>query len=98
MCFQKNWSLTSLLPSFCVQKGLSFFAFGREFVLEILADVGIIRSRYWWLDVEHIEEGYQNMLVCVEMVFFSVYQQYDYSAAPYRVDNKSSVPSDKKKQ
>jgi len=62
-------------------------------VLDLLAALGIIRSRYSWLAVERIEEGYQNLLVCVEMVFFSIYQQYAYSAAPYKVN---SAPSDKK--
>ncbi|KAH1247536.1 Transmembrane protein 184B [Glycine max] len=62
-------------------------------VLDLLAALGIIRSRYSWLTVERIEEGYQNLLVCLEMVFFSIYQQYAYSAAPYKVN---SSPSDKK--
>ena len=55
-------------------------------MLEILVAAGIIRSQYSWLDVRYIEEGIQNLLVCVEMVFFSVLQQYAYSAAPYSGD------------
>lgn len=51
-------------------------------LLDILVALGIIRSHHIWLDVEHIEEAYQNMLVCVEMVFFSVVQKYAYSVAP----------------
>jgi len=46
--------------------------------------------------VERIEEGYQNILVCIEMVFFSIIQQYAYTAAPYKAYNKSSAASDKK--
>ncbi|KAL5147461.1 Transmembrane protein [Glycine soja] len=68
-------------------------AVGYGIVLDLLAALGIIRSRYSWLTVERIEEGYQNLLVCLEMVFFSIYQQYAYSAAPYKVN---SSPSDKK--
>lgn len=49
----------------------------------MLAAVGIIRSSYSWLDVEHIEEGIQNILVCLEMVVFSVLQQYAYNVQPY---------------
>lgn len=66
--------------------------------LEILAALGIIRSKHSWLDVERIEEGYQNLLVCIEMVFFSFYQQYAYDAAPYKIKdgNTSSVATDKK--
>lgn len=52
----------------------------------MLAAVGIIRSRYSWLDVEHIEEGIQNILVCLEMVVFSVLQQYAYNVQPYSGD------------
>lgn len=65
-------------------------------MLDLMATMGIIRSRHSWLSVERIEEGYQNILVCVEMVFFSIYQTYAYSAAPYSANNKSNVLSDKK--
>lgn len=65
-------------------------------VLDLLAALGIIRSRYSWLTVERIEEGYQNILVCIEMVFFSIYQQYAYTAAPYKAYNESNVALDKK--
>ena len=43
----------------------------------------MIKSRHPWLDVEHIEEGIQNILVCIEMVAFSVIQRYAYSVEPY---------------
>ncbi|THG00709.1 hypothetical protein TEA_025457 [Camellia sinensis var. sinensis] len=35
---------------------------------------------------EHIEEAIQNVLVCLEMVVFSVLQQYAYHVAPYSGD------------
>jgi hypothetical protein len=42
------------------------------------------------LDVEHLEEAYQNVLVILEMVVFSVLQRYAYHVAPYsgEVDTK----------
>lgn len=52
-------------------------------VLEVLAAMGVIRSHHFWLDVEHIEEAIQNVLICLEMVVFSVLQQYAYHVAPY---------------
>lgn len=67
-------------------------------VLDILVAFKIIRSHHKWLDVEHIEEALQNMLVCVEMVFFSVVQKYAYSAEPYRDDDISSAKQNKKKE
>lgn len=62
------------MPVFCYIQGI---------VLDILVAMGIIRSHHFWLDVEHIQEAIQNVLVCVEMVFFSVLQQYAYHVAPY---------------
>ncbi|KAJ0978201.1 hypothetical protein J5N97_013675 [Dioscorea zingiberensis] len=52
-------------------------------VLEALTTAGIIRSHHFWLDVEHIQEALQNVLVILEMVIFSVIQQYAYPVTPY---------------
>lgn len=84
--FEKELKPHSPLAKFLCIKGIVFFCFWQGIVLEILAAVGIIRSQYSWLDVRHIEEGIQNLLVCLEMVIFSVLQQYAYSAAPYSGD------------
>ncbi|KAI9198987.1 hypothetical protein LWI28_025425 [Acer negundo] len=71
------------LAKFMCIKGIVFFCFWQGVVLEILVAVGIIKSHHFWLDVEHIEEAIQNILVCMEMVVFSVLQQYAYHVAPY---------------
>lgn len=66
--------------------------------LDVLATAGVIRSHHFWLDVEHIEEAIQNVLVLLEMVVFSVLQQYAYNVAPYTgVDARKSI-SDKKNE
>lgn len=65
-------------------------------MLDILAAAGIIRSQHFWLDVEHIEEAIQNVLICVEMVVFSVIQQYAYHVAPYSGDVDAILKSQKK--
>ncbi|KAJ7948597.1 Transmembrane protein [Quillaja saponaria] len=87
--FAKELDPHKPLSKFLCIKGIVFFCFWQGIVLEILVAVGIIKSRFSWLDVEHIEEGYQNLLVCLEMVFFSACQKYAYSATPYRADNES---------
>lgn len=66
-------------------------------LLEILVSLGIIRSQHFWLDVEHIQEGIQNVLVIVEMVFFAIFMRHAYSAAPYRQEAVTSS-GDKKKE
>ncbi|KAK7262721.1 hypothetical protein RJT34_30299 [Clitoria ternatea] len=91
--FAKELAPHKPLAKFLCIKGIVFFCFWQGIVLELLVSMGIIQSRYSWLPVERIEEGYQNILVCVEMVFFSIYQRHAYSAAPYKI---SSAPSDKK--
>ena len=93
MSSSSSWSVKNLIQILELKR--SFYSFvnyvsnvvhSQGIVLEILVAAGIIRSRYSWLDVEHIEEGIQNVLVCVEMVVFSVLQQYAYSVQPYSGD------------
>ncbi|KAE9592935.1 hypothetical protein Lal_00029380 [Lupinus albus] len=94
--FAKELEPHKPLAKFLCIKGIVFFCFWQGIVLNLLSKFGIIRSRFAWLPVERIEEGYQNILVCLEMVFFSIYQMSAYSVAPYKVDGKTSVTSDKK--
>lgn len=56
-------------------------------MLDILVALGIVKSHHFWLDVEHLQEALQNQLVIVEMVFFSIFQLYAYSAEPYQVES-----------
>lgn len=60
-------------------------------VLEILAGMGIIKSHHFWLDVDHIEEAIQNVLICLEMVVFSVFQQYAYHVSPYSGETEAKL-------
>ena len=57
--------------------------------------MGVIRSHHFWLDVEHIEEAIQNVLVILEMVIFSVLQQYAYHVAPYSGEVDAKMKSKK---
>lgn len=67
-------------------------------VLKILAAIGIIQSHHFWLDVEHINEAIQNVLICLEMVVFSVLQQYAYHVAPYNGDVETKMRVNKKNE
>lgn len=93
--FAKELEPHKPLSKFLCIKGIVFFVFWQGIVLEILAELGILKSHYYWLDVEHIEEAIQNTLVCLEMVVFSVLQQYAYHVSPYSGDVQAKLKSKK---
>lgn len=66
--------------------------------LEILVYFGIVKSNHFWLDVEHLQEALQNALVIIEMVFFSLFQQYAYSVEPYQKEATVPDPANKKNE
>ncbi|KAL9255583.1 Transmembrane protein 184-like protein [Drosera capensis] len=84
--FAKELKPHNPLAKFVCIKGIVFFCFWQGVVLKILVALGIIKSNHFWLDVEHLEEAIQNVLICLEMVVFSVLQQYAYHVAPYSGD------------
>ncbi|KAM7263932.1 hypothetical protein ACFE04_001615 [Oxalis oulophora] len=84
--FAKELAPHKPLAKFLCIKGIVFFCFWQGVVLEILVALGIIKANHFWLDVEHLEEALQNVLVCVEMVLFAVLQQYAYNVQPYSGD------------
>ncbi|XP_011043266.1 PREDICTED: transmembrane protein 184 homolog DDB_G0279555-like isoform X1 [Populus euphratica] len=88
--FAKELAPHKPLAKFLCIKGVVFFCFWQGIVLDMLVSMGIIRPNHFWLDVEHLEEAYQNVLVILEMVVFSVLQRYAYHVAPYsgEVDTK----------
>lgn len=67
-------------------------------VLDVLVQMGIIRSNHFWLDVEHIQEAIQNVLICLEMVVFSVIQQYAYHVFPYSGEAELKLKLNKKNE
>lgn len=96
--FAKELKPHKPLTKFMCVKGIVFFCFWQGIVLEILVALGIIRSHHFWLDVEHIQEAIQNVLVCVEMVVFSVLQQYAFHVAPYSGDMEAKLKLSKKRE
>jgi len=94
--FAKELQPHKPLAKFMCIKGIVFFCFWQGVVLKVLAALGIIQSHHFWLDVEHTEEAIQNVLVCLEMVVFSVLQQYAYHVYPYSGDVESKFKLNKK--
>ncbi|XP_060193090.1 uncharacterized protein LOC132622492 [Lycium barbarum] len=84
--FSKELQPHKPLSKFICIKGIVFFSFWQGLVVKILVALGVIKPHHFWLDVEHLQEAIQNVLICVEMVFFSVLQQYAYHVAPYSGD------------
>ncbi|RRT76299.1 hypothetical protein B296_00022919 [Ensete ventricosum] len=96
--FAKELAPHRPLTKFMCIKGIVFFCFWQGVAVDMLAAAGVIQSHNFWLDVEHIEEAIQNVLVILEMVVFSVLQHYAYNVAPYTgVDAGKSI-SDKKNE
>lgn len=81
--FSKELQPHKPLSKFICIKGIVFFSFWQGLLVKILVSWGIIKSHHFWLDVEHLQEAIQNVLICVEMVFFSVLLQYAYHVVPY---------------
>ncbi|KAK4347098.1 hypothetical protein RND71_033437 [Anisodus tanguticus] len=84
--FSKELQPHKPLSKFICIKGIVFFSFWQGLLVKVLVALGVIKSHHFWLDVEHFQEAIQNVLICVEMVFFSVMQQYAYHVAPYSGD------------
>ncbi|KAM0937009.1 putative organic solute transporter subunit alpha/Transmembrane protein [Dioscorea sansibarensis] len=81
--FAKELAPHKPLSKFLCIKGIVFFCFWQGLALDALAAAGVIQSHHFWLDVEHIQEAIKNVLVIIEMVGFSVIQQYAYHVSPY---------------
>ncbi|OMO76561.1 Organic solute transporter Ost-alpha [Corchorus capsularis] len=96
--FAKGLAPHKPLAKFMCIKGIVFFCFWQGIVLEILVSMGIIKSHHFWMDAEHLEEAYQNILVCLEMVVFSVLQQYAYNVSPYSGETEAKMKLGKKNE
>lgn len=78
--------------------GIVFFSFWQGVVLDILVKTGVLKSHHFWLDVEHVEEAIQNVMICVEMVGFSVIQQYAFHFERYTGDVLTMLQKGKKNE
>ncbi|KAI3804799.1 hypothetical protein L1987_26611 [Smallanthus sonchifolius] len=81
------------LAKFLCVKGIVFFCFWQGVLLSVLVAMDILKSHHCWLDAAHVQQALQNIRVIVEMIFFSTFQLYAYTADPY----KDKVVKEKKK-
>lgn len=70
---------------FCIKLSIGY-CFWQDVVLNVLTSAGIIKSH--WLNVDRIEITLKNTLVLLEMIVFSVIQQYAFHVAPYSGEEK----------
>ncbi|KAJ7563032.1 hypothetical protein O6H91_03G093900 [Diphasiastrum complanatum] len=96
--FGKELAPHKPLPKFLCIKGVVFFSFWQGVVLQLLAAAGIIRTAHKWLEIEQIEEAYQNLLICVEMVVFAVLQQYAFHVAEYSGQRQAALKRERDKK
>lgn len=65
-------------------------------LLKVLVGLGLIKSHHFWVEVEQLEEALQNVLVCLEMIVFSVIHQYAFHVAPYSGETEAKMRMSKR--
>ncbi|KAJ0946650.1 putative organic solute transporter subunit alpha/Transmembrane protein [Helianthus annuus] len=78
--------------------GIIFFGFWQGALIELLVRSGVIKSHHFWLEVEHVGEAIQNVVILVELVLFSVFQQYAFHFESYSGDVQTMLQKGKKKE
>lgn len=96
--FAKELAPHKPLAKFLCIKGIVFFCFWQGIVIQILVALGVIKANHFWLNVEHLEEAIQNVLVCLEMIVFSVLQQYAFNVSPYSAEAEARLKRSKKNE
>ncbi|KAL3693347.1 hypothetical protein R1sor_006998 [Riccia sorocarpa] len=69
-----TWQFVYIRPALSILVGI---------VLAMLASAGVIRAEHKFLDLAQVEEAYQNLFVCLEMVVFGMFQMYAFSHEEY---------------
>ncbi|KAJ9566524.1 hypothetical protein OSB04_002490 [Centaurea solstitialis] len=96
--FAKELEPHKPLAKFLCVTGVVFFCFWQGVVLDILVKTGVLKSHNFWLDVEHVQEAIQNVMIIVEMVVFSVIQQYAFHVQPYTGNVQTMLEKGKKNE
>ncbi|KAD3337890.1 hypothetical protein R6Q59_027374 [Mikania micrantha] len=96
--FAKELKPYKPLAKFSCIIGVVFFGYWQGVLLDILEESGVIKSHHFWLDAEHVGEAIQNVLICVEMVGFSVFQQYAFHFERYSGDVQTMLQKGKRNE
>jgi len=87
--FAKELSPHRPLAQFLNIKGVVFFSFWQGVIVQVLVAFKVIHENHWY-NVEEIEVGIQNFLVCIEMgLLFSFGHLYAFHANDYKNKNKA---------
>mmetsp|Transcript_14687 Transcript_14687/g.28285 ORF Transcript_14687/g.28285 Transcript_14687/m.28285 type:complete len:501 (+) Transcript_14687:92-1594(+) len=70
------------VPKFLCIKGIIFFTFWQGFLIQCLHSFGVIKGVAGW-DSEHVVDGIQDTLICMEMVIFAVAHRYAFPHTDY---------------
>lgn len=96
--FAKELKPYKPIPKLSCIIGIVFFCFWQGVLLHVLVIAGVIKSHHFWTDAEHVEEAIQNVMICVEMVGFSVFQQYAFHFERYSGDVQTMLRKGKKNE
>ncbi|GJJ71048.1 hypothetical protein EMPS_03398 [Entomortierella parvispora] len=77
------------LWKFLCVKLVIFFVFWQTWLLNMLGDFHVFQATEYWT-VDNIEIGISALLVCVEMVIFSIMHNYSFPYQPYVVPGEST--------
>lgn len=58
--------------------------------------LGLVKAHHFWLEVEQLGEALQNVLVVLEMIVFSVMQQYAFHVVPYSGETEAKMRMSKR--
>lgn len=94
--FAKELEPHKPLTKFMCIQGIVFFCFWQGVVLEVLVGLGLVKAHHFWLEVEQLGEALQNVLVVLEMIVFSIMQQYAFHVAPYSGETEAKMRMSKR--
>ncbi|KAI3829302.1 hypothetical protein L1987_03422 [Smallanthus sonchifolius] len=96
--FAKELKPHKPLAKFSCIIGIIFFCFWQGVFIDVLEKSGVIKSHHFWMDVEHVGDAIKNFLICVEMIGFSVFQQYAFHFERYSGDVQTMLQKGKRNE
>ncbi|XP_076943722.1 uncharacterized protein LOC143614069 [Bidens hawaiensis] len=96
--FAKELKPHKPLAKFSCVIGIIFLCFWQGVFIDILVKAGVIKSHHFWMKVENVGETIQNVAIIVEMVGYSVFQQYAFHFEPYSGDVQAMLQTGKRNE